>query len=75
MLLRAARFVACLFVQCHDMEHSLVYVELVAMIEKNWIVKSLSEFDWQLEELEKDGQITAEERKSLLELYLEKFKP
>ena len=75
MLLHAARFVACLFVQYHAMEHSFVYVELVAMIEKNWIVKSLSEFDRQLEGLEKDGQITAEQRKSLLELYLEKFKP
>ena len=57
------------------MEHSSIYVELVAMIEKNWIVKSLSEFDRQLQELEKDGQITADERKSLLMLYLEKFKP
>jgi hypothetical protein len=75
MLMHAARFVACLFVQYHDMEHSLIYVELAAMIEKNWIVKSLSEFDRQLKELEKDGQITADERKSLLGLYLEKFKP
>ena len=57
------------------MEHSSIYVELVAMIEKNWITKSLSEFDRQLQELEKDGQITADERKSLLRLYLEKFKP
>lgn len=74
MILHAAWFVAYLFVQYHDMEHSLIYVELAAMIEKNWIVKSLSEFDRQLEGLEKDGQITADERKSLLELYLEKFK-
>ena len=75
MLQHAARFVACLFVQYQDMEHSSIYVELASMIEKNWIVKSLSEFDHQLDELEKDGQITPDERKSLLELYLEKFKP
>lgn len=45
------------------------------MIEKNWMVKSLSEFEQQLEQLEKNGQITAEEHKSLIELYIEKFKP
>ena len=44
------------------------------MIEKNWIVKSLSEFDQQLQELENDGQFTTEEHKSLLKLYIEKFR-
>ncbi len=43
------------------------------MIEKNWIVKSLTEFDQQLETLEKERQITADERKSLLELYIDRF--
>jgi hypothetical protein len=55
------------------MEHSSLYSELVAMIEKNWIVKSLTEFDQQLETLEKERQITADERKSLLELYIDRF--
>jgi hypothetical protein len=57
------------------MEHSSIYAELAAMIEKNWIVKSLSEFEQQLEQLEKDGQITADEHKSLLRLYIDRFKP
>jgi hypothetical protein len=56
------------------MQPSPIYTELAAMLEKNWIVKSLSEFDQQLEDLERDGQITADEHASLIELYIEKFK-
>jgi hypothetical protein len=56
------------------MEHSATYIELEAMIEKNWIVKSISEFDQQLSQLEQEGQISREEYISLLDLYIGKRK-
>ena len=52
------------------MDHSPVYVELEAMIEKNRVVRSLPEFGQQLEQLEKEGKISAQEHASLLKLYL-----
>ena len=52
------------------MDHSVVYVELEAMIEKNWLVKSLTEFEQQLDQLAQEGLITAEEHASLLRLYI-----
>ena len=51
------------------MDPSPLYVELEAMIEKNWFVRSLPEFDRQLEQLEKEGKISALEHASLLKLY------
>lgn len=57
-----------------QMDHSSIFVELKAMIEKDWIAKSPSEFLQQLAGLERDGQITTEEHGLLWELYLGKFK-
>ena len=56
------------------MDPSPVYVELEAMIEKNWVVQSLPVFAQQLEHLEKEGKISAREHASLLQLYLGKSK-
>jgi hypothetical protein len=56
------------------MDHSPTYVELEAMIEKNWLVKSLAEIGRMLNELENEGQITAEEHKALMQLYKAKSK-
>lgn len=56
------------------MDPSPVYIELEAMIEKNWVVQSLPEFGQQLEQLEKEGKISFQEHASLLKLYLGKFK-
>ena len=79
----AVRFAAYPIIQSdHDttrnkgnaMPQSTIYKELEAMIEKNWLVKSLSEFNKQLEQLEKDRQITIGEYRSLLELYIGKSK-
>ena len=55
------------------MEHSATYIELEKMLEKNWIVKSISEFNEQPSELEKKGKISSEEHKALLDLYIEKI--
>jgi hypothetical protein len=52
------------------MDPSPVYVEFKAMIEKNWVVYNLPEFDRQLEQLEKEGKISAREHALLLKLYL-----
>lgn len=52
------------------MESSTIYIELKAMIEKNWLQKSVSGLDQMLKQLEEEGQVTAEERRSLLELYV-----
>ena len=52
------------------MDHSPVYTELEAMIEKHWVIKSLPEFGEQLDQLEKEGRISAQEHASLLELFL-----
>ena len=52
------------------MHPSPVHLEFEAMIEKNWVVHSLPEFDRQLEQLEKDGKISAREHALLLKLYL-----
>jgi DNA-binding MarR family transcriptional regulator len=54
------------------MQQSSIYKALEAMIEKNWLVKSPSEFDQLLAQLEKARQITREEYRSLLELFLRK---
>ena len=56
------------------MQQSSIYKELEAMIEKNWLVKSPSEFDQWLVQLEKHRQITREEYRSLLELFMGKSK-
>jgi hypothetical protein len=40
------------------MDPSPIYIELEAMIEKNWVVRSLPEFGQQLEQLEKEGKIS-----------------
>jgi hypothetical protein len=56
------------------MQQSTIYKELEAMIEKNWPVKSPSEFDQLLAQLKKDRQITREEYRSLLELFIGKSK-
>ena len=56
------------------MEPSTIFIELKAMIEKNWLPKSMSEFDQTLEQLEEEGRITAEERRSLMELYIRSYK-
>jgi hypothetical protein len=52
------------------MDHSLVYIELEAMIEKDWLVKSLTEFEQQLDRLVQERRITPEEHASLLRLYI-----
>lgn len=56
------------------MEYSPIYIELKAMIEKNWLQKNVSALDQMLKQLEEKGQITAEERRSLLELYVRKLR-
>ena len=56
------------------MEHSGTYLELATMIQKDWIMKSISEVAELLSQLEKEDRITAEERASLWELYAGKFK-
>ena len=55
------------------MQQSTVYKELEAMIEKDWLVKSLPELDQLLKQLMQDGQITTADYRSLLERYLGKF--
>ena len=56
------------------MQQASIYKELEALIEKKWLVKSPSEFDQLLAQLEKDRQITREEYRSLLELFMGKSK-
>ena len=56
------------------MDPSPLYVEFEAMIEKNWVVRSLPEFERQLEQLEKEGKISPQEHIGLLNLYLGKPK-
>jgi hypothetical protein len=55
------------------MQQSTVYKELEAMIEKDWLAKSLLELDQLLKQLVQDGHITAADYRSLLEMYLGKF--
>jgi hypothetical protein len=52
------------------MDYSPVYFELESMLEKNWVVKSLSEFGQQLDQLEEESKISPQEHALLLELYL-----
>ena len=54
------------------MQQSSIYKELEAKIEKNSQVKSAAEFDKHLSQLKKDGQITSQEYRSLLELFMGK---
>jgi DNA-binding MarR family transcriptional regulator len=56
------------------MQQTTIYRELEAMIKKGWLVKSPSELDQLLAQLEKARQITREEYRSLLELYVAKGK-
>lgn len=49
--------------------HSKTYFEIQSMIEKNWLVKSMTEFDQMLQKLEQEGEIETAERISLIELY------
>jgi hypothetical protein len=56
------------------MQQTTIYRELEAMIKKDWLVKSPSELDQLLAQLEKARQITREEYRSLLELYVAKGK-
>jgi hypothetical protein len=56
------------------MQQSTVYKELEAMIEKDWLVKSMTEFDQLLKRLLQNKQITTADYRSLLEKYLGKFK-
>lgn len=56
------------------MNPSPLYLEFEAMIEKNWVVRSLPEFGQQLEQLEKEGKISPQEHIRLLNLYLGKSK-
>ena len=56
------------------MEHSSAYTEFAMMIEKDWLVRSIVEVDQLLNNLEQEGRISAEERVSLWELYVLKFK-
>lgn len=55
------------------MDHSPTYRQLITMIEKNWLVKSISEFEQQLGQLEQEEWISAEEKAALLELYAKKI--
>jgi hypothetical protein len=56
------------------MAHSEIYLVLKSQIEKNLLVKSLSEFNQQLERLEEEGWITREEYRELMELFIEKLR-
>jgi hypothetical protein len=55
------------------MEHSPTYQQWALMIEKDW-TPSVSDFNKQLDALEQEELITAEEHRSLIELYIQKFK-
>jgi len=55
------------------MEQSTLFKELEAMIEKDWLVKSVTEFDELLKQLMQNKQITTADYRSLLEKYLGKF--
>jgi hypothetical protein len=56
------------------MQQTRLYKELKTMIEKDWLVKSPSEVEQLLARLEKDRQLTREQYRSLLELYIGKSK-
>lgn len=56
------------------MAHSEIYNVLKSEIAKNILVKSLSDFNQQLERLEQEGWITREEYRALMELYIEKLR-
>jgi hypothetical protein len=55
------------------MEQSDIYRVLKAQIEKNLMVKSLSEIN-QLERLEQEGWITRAECRALMEQFIEKLR-
>jgi hypothetical protein len=55
------------------MEQSDIYRVLKAQIEKNLLVKSLSEIN-QLERLEQEGWITRAECRALMEQFIEKLR-
>ena len=57
------------------MDPSPVYIAFEAMIEKNWVVQSITVFAQELEHLETEGKISAREHASLLQLYLGRSKP
>jgi hypothetical protein len=56
------------------MEPSGISLQLATMIQKDWIMKSISEVAVLLSQLENEGRITTEEHTSLWELYVGKFK-
>ena len=56
------------------MEHSEIYLVLRSQIEKNLLVKSISEFNQQLGRLEREGWITREEYRELVELFIEQLR-
>ena len=56
------------------MEHSEIYLVLRSQIEKNLLVKSLSEFNQQLGRLERERWITREEYRELVELFIEQLR-
>jgi hypothetical protein len=56
------------------MQQSNIFRELEATIEKDWLVKSLTEFDQMLKQLVQSKQITLTDYRSLLEKYLGRFK-
>jgi hypothetical protein len=56
------------------MQQSNIFKELEAMIEKDWLVKSLTELDSMLKQLVQNQQITLADYRSLLEKYLGRFK-
>ena len=56
------------------MEYSKAYADVAAMIEKNWVVMSMSDFDALLLHLEVAEHITAAEHQSLFELQAAKYR-
>jgi hypothetical protein len=56
------------------MQQSNIFIELEAMIEKDWFQKSLTEFDQMLKQLLRNKQLTLADYRSLLEKYLGHFK-
>ena len=75
----AVRFAADRAIQFHHdtkrikgnvMQQSNIFKELEVTIEKDWLVKSLTEFDQMLKHLVQNKQITLADYRSLLEKYL-----
>ena len=52
------------------MNYSSTFNALEEMIKKNWVTDDLSEFNQVLDQYERDYRITAEEHRSLMELYI-----